>query len=103
MKPIILRVLVVLPAVLLQALWLYVLLGWLAPWAAVINAVLSILAFIFVLYLITKRDEGTYKIIWLLLILTFPLPGALLYLLAAKKTGGGQAPAAPGGRFGPPV
>ncbi len=85
MKPIILRVLVVLPAVLLQALWLYVLLGWLAPWAAVINAVLSILAFIFVLYLITKRDEGTYKIIWLLLILTFPLPGALLYLLFGNK------------------
>ena len=85
MNPIIRRVLVILPAVLLQALWMYILLSWLAPWAAVINAVLSVLAFIFVLYLITKRDEGTYKIIWLLLILTFPLPGALLYLLFGNK------------------
>ncbi len=85
MKSIVRRVLAILPAILLQALWMYVLLSWLAPWAAAINLVLSILSFIFVLYIITKRDEGTYKIIWLLLILTFPLPGALLYLLFGNK------------------
>ncbi len=85
MNKIIRRVVLILPAVVLQALWLAVLFSWLAPWAGLINLALSIFAFIFVLYIITKQDEGTYKIIWLLLILTVPLPGALLYLIFGNK------------------
>lgn len=85
MNKILRRVFTVLPAVLLQALWLFVLFEWLAPWAALINLVLTILAFIFVLYIITKQDESTYKILWLLVILTFPLAGALLYLIFGNK------------------
>ncbi len=85
MNKIIRRVLTILPAVALQALWLVILFSWLAPWAAAISFVLSVFAFIFVLYIITKQDEGTYKIIWLLLILTVPLPGALLYLIFGNK------------------
>ena len=85
MNKIIRRVLTILPAVLLQAVWLAVLFSWLKPWAGIISFVLSILAFLLVLYIITKQDEGTYKIIWLLLVLTFPLAGALLYLLFGNK------------------
>ena len=85
MKNVIRRALTILPAILLQALWLFVLFQWLAPWAALINAVLSVLALVFVLYLVTKQDESTYKILWLLVILTFPLPGALLYLIFGNK------------------
>lgn len=85
MKKIIRRVLSILPAVLLQCVWLYILFQWLAPWAALINTVLSILSFLFVLYIITKQDEGTYKILWLLVILVFPLPGAASYFLFGNK------------------
>ena len=85
MNKILRRVLTILPAVVLQALWLVILFSWLAPWAGAISFVLSVFAFIFVLYIITKQDEGTYKIIWLLLILTVPLPGALLYLIFGNK------------------
>lgn len=85
MNKIIRRVFTILPAVLLQVLWLLLVFHWLAPWAALINAVLSILSLLFVLYLITKQDESTYKILWLLVILTFPLPGALLYLIFGNK------------------
>lgn len=85
MKKIIRRVFVILPAIFLQALWIYVLLQWLAPWAALINTSLSVLAFLFVLYIITKQDEGTYKILWLLVILTFPLAGAALYVFFGDK------------------
>lgn len=85
MNRILRRVFTVLPAVLIQALWLYILFTWLAPWATLINAALSVLALLFVLYLITKQDESTYKILWLLVILTFPLPGALLYLIFGNK------------------
>ncbi len=85
MNKILCRVFAVLPALLLQALWLLILFRWLAPWATAISVFLSFLALIFVLYLITKQEESTYKILWLLIILTFPLPGALLYLLFGNK------------------
>lgn len=54
MRKLMLRVLAAVPPVALQALWLLVLLKWLAPWAAVVNFVLSVLALLFVLYLISK-------------------------------------------------
>lgn len=79
------RIISVIPAVLLQVLWYVILFKWLAPWAIYINTALSILAFFFVLYLITKQDEVSYKILWLLIILTFPLLGALLYLCFGNK------------------
>lgn len=85
MKKVIRRVFVILPAILLQCGWLYILAQWLAPWAALINMALSVLAFLFVLYIITKQDEGTYKILWLLVILSVPLPGAALYAVFGDK------------------
>ena len=85
MNKIVRRVFTVLPAVLLQVLWLLIVFHWLAPWAALISAILSVLALLFVLYLIMKQDESTYVILWLLVILTAPLPGALLYLIFGNK------------------
>ncbi len=85
MKKIIRRVLTILPALLLQLLWIFLLARWLAPWAGLITFALSIFALLAVLFIITKRDEGTYKILWLLVILTFPLAGALLYLIVGNR------------------
>ncbi len=85
MTKIIRRVLTILPAVLLQVLWFYILFTWLARWAGLISTLLAILSFLFVLYLITKQEEGTYKILWLLVILPFPILGAALYLFFGNK------------------
>ena len=85
MNKVLQRICAVLPAVLLQILWLFLLCTWLAPWAAAIDLALSILSFLFVLYLITKQGESTYQILWLLVIFTFPLTGAILYLLFGNK------------------
>lgn len=85
LRKILRRALIVLPALALQFLWLRLLMKLLAPWAVAITTVLSILASLLVLFLITKQDESTYKILWLLLILTFPIPGTLLYLLIGNK------------------
>lgn len=79
------RILTVIPVVLVQLFWLILLSKWLAPYAAVLNFILSILSFLFVLYIITKQDEGTYKILWLLVILIAPIPGALLYAVFGNK------------------
>ena len=66
-------------------LWLLLLVKWLAPYTALITLTMSVAAFFFVLYIIIKREERTYKILWLLVILTFPLPGALFYLFFGNK------------------
>ena len=85
MNKILRRVLIIAPAVLLELFWLFVLFELLAPWTVAIDTVLTVLAFLLVLYLVIKQDESTYKIIWLLVILTFPLGGALLYLVFGNK------------------
>ena len=79
------RIISVLPAVAIQVLLLVVLIRWLSPYAAVINFILSILSIFLVLYIIIKREEAAYKTLWLLVILPFPLAGAVLYLLFGNK------------------
>ena len=45
----------------------------------IIDMIVAIVSFNYVLYIVTKKDEGSYKILWLILILAFPLPGTFLY------------------------
>lgn len=85
MRKILNRILIVIPAVALQALWLLLLTKWLAPYSALIASLLSIVAVFLVLVIVIKRDESTYKLLWLLVILTIPLVGALLYLCFGNK------------------
>lgn len=77
-----------LPALALQGLWLYALFDWLAPWAAALNILLSFVALLIVLFLVATSGEATYKILWLLIILPFPIFGALLYLFYGNRRAG---------------
>ena len=79
------RVLIVVPAVALQVLWHVLLVKWLAPYAPLIVSLVSVAAVFMVLFIVIKRDESTYKLLWLLIILTMPLVGALLYLFFGNK------------------
>ena len=79
------RVLTVIPAAAVQALWNLLLVKWLSPYAAYITLALSVAAVLLVLFIIIKRDETAYKILWLLVILTVPVAGALLYLLFGNR------------------
>jgi len=79
------RVLIVIPVVALQVLWHILLVKWLSPYAPLIVSLLSVAAFFMVLFIVIKRDESTYKLLWLLIILTMPLVGALLYLFFGNK------------------
>ncbi len=73
------RILIAIPAILLQLSWMLLLaLVW-DDIAELVDFIVAIYSFIFVLYIVTKRDEGSYKILWLILILAFPLPGTFLY------------------------
>lgn len=79
------RVLTVIPAAAVQALWILLLVKWLSPYAAYITLALSVAAVLLVLFIIIKRDETAYKILWLLVILTVPVAGALLYFLFGNR------------------
>lgn len=85
MKYVILRIISLIPALLSQVLWLVLLINWLSPFAVIINTVLSILAALLVLVIINKRAEGAYRSLWLLIILTFPILGTLMYLSFEKS------------------
>ncbi|MDD3277962.1 MAG: cardiolipin synthase [Lachnospiraceae bacterium] len=47
-----------------------------------ISHILTVISFFVVLAVIEKKDKGSYKIMWVFLILSFPILGGLLYLLA---------------------
>lgn len=85
MRKILNRILIVIPAVALQALWLLLLTKWLAPYSTLVASLLSVVAVFLVLFIVIKRDESTYKLLWLLVILTIPLVGTLLYLCFGNK------------------
>lgn len=93
MKKILGRIIIVIPAIALQAFWYFVLFGFLNNlfqgylWNA-INALLSILAVIFVTGLVTKRDESSYRLLWVMVIVAMPIFGALLYFMLGNKNTG---------------
>ena len=81
------RIIAVIPALIVQLLWLFVLLRWLAPYAAFISLLLSLFASIFVLHIIVNRYESAYRTLWLMIILGFPVFGSMLYFfLGDRKT-----------------
>ena len=93
MKKILGRIIIVIPAMALQALWYFIMFGLMNSlfqgyfWNA-INAVLSILAVVFVTGLVAKRDESSYKLLWIMLIVAMPILGALLYFMLGNKNTG---------------
>ncbi|MDO4466297.1 MAG: cardiolipin synthase [Bacillota bacterium] len=85
-KKIVLRIIGLLPAVFLQILWFILLLTFLSNYIELLSVIVTILSFFFVLYLISAREETSYKIMWLLITLTLPFVGAVLYLLWGRKS-----------------
>lgn len=95
MKKIIGRILIVLPPVLLQIAWYVILFGVIdqglnGSLGDIITIVFTALAVLFVLMLVSKREESSYKLLWVIAILTMPILGAMLYLfLGNRRTGTG--------------
>ncbi|MCR4658109.1 MAG: cardiolipin synthase [Lachnospiraceae bacterium] len=93
MKKIFGRILVVVPALFLQIVWYVLLFGGLDRFMKghlkdLLNTVFTILAVVFVLYLVSKRDEGSYKLVWVIVILVLPILGSVIYLFMGNKRSG---------------
>lgn len=85
MKKIIGRIIVIIPALAFQCLWYVALYRIFEEYVALISGILTVLAVIFVLYIVSKKDESSYKILWLILILTEPILGTVLYIFMGNK------------------
>ena len=93
MKKIIGRIIIVIPALALQVVWFYLTLGLLnkvtkGHLGGIINGIFTVLAVFFVTRLIARRDESSYKLLWVLVIVALPVLGAMLYFTLGNKTTG---------------
>lgn len=93
MKKILGRILIVMPAVSLQILWYFVILGLLngllhEHLGDILNVLFSILAVVFVAGIVAKRDESSYKLLWVMVIVAMPILGAMLYFMVGNKSTG---------------
>jgi len=70
------KLFVALPAIALEALIIFLLVTVFKPWATAFEVIFRILGVIFVLFIISYRQEGTYKILWLLFFTSAPIPAA---------------------------
>ena len=67
--------------ILLQLLVLFASLSWFQDYAPMIHTVSVILAWAFVLYILSRKGNPAYKTAWIILLLGFPILGATLYLI----------------------
>lgn len=74
------RILIALMLVLQMAFLVYVLVSG-SRLSQGIHAVLMLLSILTVLFIVSKKDKGAYKVLWIFLILSFPIFGGFLYLL----------------------
>lgn len=93
MKKVLGRILLVIPAIAVQLFWYALLFGSLNTVVGghlgyIIQIMFTILAILFVLSLISKRDESSYKILWIVVIVGFPILGAILYVFLGNKNTG---------------
>ncbi len=93
MKKILGRIIIVIPAIALQIAWFYLTLSFLRKITGgyivdIVNGLFTVLAVFFVTRLIARRDESTYKLLWVLVIVALPVLGAMLYFTLGNKTTG---------------
>lgn len=72
-------------SLILQILWIVSSVMSLSAYSAWIDLGFRLLSFLAVLYIICKDDNPSYKIVWIILILVFPILGGLMYLFAGNK------------------
>ncbi len=95
MKKILGRVIVVLPAIAIQICWYLLMISTFngllqGHLGDIISTLFSVLAVIFVVNIVGKRDESSYRLLWVIVIVTMPVLGALLYFMVGNKKTGRQ-------------
>ena len=93
MKKILGRLIIVIPVLAIQAGWWFLTLVLLDELVRghlgdIIDLIFSLLAIFFITRLIARRDESSYKLLWVLVIASAPVLGAMLYFTLGNKNTG---------------
>ncbi len=79
------RIFVTAISLIIQIAWFFLCIIKLSEYSVYINAFFGLLSLAMVAYIVCKEDNPSYKIIWIILIMTMPVFGGLLYLFAGNK------------------
>ncbi len=84
------RILIVVPAIAIQVLWYLLIFKFFNNifndhLIDFLNIVLKVLAVLFVLGIVARRDESSYKLLWVIVIVAMPILGSILYFFLGNK------------------
>lgn len=79
------RMVIVAVLILIQLLFLINIIVYLSAASVVVYAVLEVLSVVTVIWLVSKEENPTYKMAWVILILVLPLLGGVFYLIFGNK------------------
>lgn len=82
---ILLRLLLILPAIAFQVLWYVIILVWLDQFTVYLNILSIALQIIFILDILNQRGESKYRLLWITAICLVPIFGIWLYLFSGNK------------------
>lgn len=75
------KMMIVAYLILLQLFFLLLIVSVLSSYSRIINMILRLLSIVMVIYIINKDENPSYKLAWVIVIMTLPLFGGFLYLL----------------------
>ena len=79
------RIFLLLPALLAELVFMLLIVTVLEPWAILIELVLNIAGFCVVFFLVSYRQEGAYRTLWLLFFTFTPVAATVAYLFFGNK------------------
>jgi len=79
------RFIVLLPALVLQILWILVPLYFIVEYATLFLFLSTIASLIIICIIPKKRGDATYKLLWVITIIIFPILGTMLYITCGDK------------------
>lgn len=79
------RLILVLPALVLQCFWYYIIFVFASRFSFYLTFATNIISILVVLFIVNHRGEPNYRIIWLIIILSLPVIGCWLYILFGNR------------------
>lgn len=79
------RFIVILPALVLQILWVLLPLFFVVEFAPLVFLISAAVSLIVICIIPTKRGDTTYKFLWVIAIVIFPILGTMLYITCGDK------------------
>lgn len=78
------RIILILPAICLQAFWYSLLFYWLKDYVLYLLIISIIYQAIAIIYILNKKESTNYKVVWIVILVIFPIFGTWIYILGGN-------------------